>query len=246
MTYLLQLAMLEEYPKELRSRYGDALSILNGIDKTLPAPSAGLSIAVTGVGKVAAASVVSAALMTGHGTSGVISIGYCGGLADRFQLGDVLIPSSLFQYDYGAQTSRGEWLARPGERTLRYENASMEQVAYYPSKYLVDRLLSACVNACIPVARGALASGDRFVTDRNVGVSLHQTTFVDAIDMESAAVAQTCDMHGVAFAAIRVVSDICHDDSERQYRSSVDSPSARYIALLSAIIDAFLPSEASS
>lgn len=240
MSFLISIAMREELPEDVLIRYRDALPLLIGVKEAVCAHRTPVEVIVTGVGKVAAASVVSAAIAAGRGGSGVVSVGYCAGLSDELRLGDVFVPASLFQYDYGARTTRGEWWARPGDRTLRYEKAPFESVLYLPANRLVTRLLAACSAVDIPVVRGRLASGDRFVTDPEFGALFPRFASVAAIDMESAAVAQACDLHGVPFAAARVVSDTCGSHAEAQYRKTLESPSAHYGAIFGSIIEEFL------
>ncbi len=56
--------------------------------------------------------------------------------------------------------------------------------------------------------RGLIASGDMFIS-RPEEVEAIRTLYpeVSAVDMESAAIAQTCYLRGVAFMAVRVISD---------------------------------------
>lgn len=239
MSYIIQLAMREELPEETLAHLQD-VTVLTSIMQNLHDLRSRVIIAVTGVGKVASASFVSAALMAGHGRSGVVSSGYCGSLSEGLCIGDVLLPTSLLQYDYGACTSRGEWMARPGDRTLQYESEPLEKVTFHPDDKLVQKISCTCSLAGIPLVRGGLASGDRFVTNQDFSALLRRTSSADAIDMESAAVAQVCEMHCVPFAAIRIVSDVSDGKGEMQYLKAVESPSARYKAVISAIVTAFL------
>src|SRR5258708_3045812 len=122
MSYLLQLAMQEELQLNRMPEQRGILAVSIGIPKVEAPPASVVDIGVTGIGKVAAGTVVSSFLTLGRGKSGVVSLGYCGALSENLRIGDVFVPTSLFQRDYGACTLRGEWLARPGQRTLQYEN----------------------------------------------------------------------------------------------------------------------------
>lgn len=56
--------------------------------------------------------------------------------------------------------------------------------------------------------KGLICSGDKFITSKEE-ISFIRSKFpeVKAVDMESAAIAQTCLLYGIPFAIIRVVSD---------------------------------------
>ncbi len=232
MSYLLQLAMQEELQLNRMPEQRGILAVSIGIPKVEAPPPSLLDIAVTGIGKVAAATVVSSFLTLGRGKSGVVSLGYCGALSENLRIGDVFVP------DYGACTLRGEWLARPGQRTLQYENHSFDSVLYHPDQSLVDRLITACSNAELPVVTGVLASGDRFLALPEIKASTDNKVHADAIDMESAAVAQACELHETPFAALRTISDLNTGTREAEYLSSIINVNLRYTAVLNAVINA--------
>jgi adenosylhomocysteine nucleosidase len=243
MSYLIQIAMLEEVPSELIRGYRDHVSVFLGVQQCHSQNSL-VNVVVTGVGKVAAASIVSAFIAVGKGKSGVISIGYCGGVSESLKVGDVFIPVSFFQFDYLAQTIRGEWLARPGERTLLYEHASPESILFWPDAKLLARLIGACATIGAPIVQGTLASGDRFVSTDEPDALAFVRPRADAIDMESAAVAQACELQGVGFAAVRVVSDSHAGERELEYLKNVALPSQRYTGVMKSLIELLLAAEA--
>ena len=68
---------------------------------------------------------------------------------------------------------------------------------------------------------GLICTGDRFVEDAAelAAIKRHFPQGM-AVDMESAAIAQTCFVYGVPFLSFRIVSDTpgAHDDNFAQYR----------------------------
>lgn len=63
---------------------------------------------------------------------------------------------------------------------------------------------------------GLIASSDAFMTaDRVVGVrrAFADVVDVDAVDMESMAIAQTCHVYRVPFVSVRGVSDLAGPDA---------------------------------
>ena len=55
--------------------------------------------------------------------------------------------------------------------------------------------------------RGTLVTVDRSVSTPEQNAQLRQTSHADAVDMESAAVAALCAVHGVPYASVRAISD---------------------------------------
>lgn len=79
-----------------------------------------------------------------------------------------------------------------------------------------------CLHEGDTVKHGLVASGDIFVSDPEV-VSHIRSLYpdVDAVDMESAAIAQVCYLRQVPFACIRVISDTpgTDDNNIAQYQN---------------------------
>lgn len=61
---------------------------------------------------------------------------------------------------------------------------------------------------------GLLASGDIFVTEKTLRRVLETQPEAQAVDMESAAIAQTCATRAVPFVCLRVISDTPGDGKE--------------------------------
>ena len=83
------------------------------------------------------------------------------------------------------------------------------------------------------IHEGLIASGDRFVSGaqevaalvqalRNAG---HQPL---AVEMEGAAVAQVCADHGIAFAAVRTISDRADDTAHVDFPRFVNEVASVY------------------
>lgn len=78
-----------------------------------------------------------------------------------------------------------------------------------------------CLHEGDTVKHGLIASGDIFVSDPDVVARIRELyPDVDAVDMESAAIAQTCYLREMPFACIRVISDTPgSDDNIAQYNN---------------------------
>lgn len=89
------------------------------------------------------------------------------------------------------------------------------------------------------VRRGLIASGDLFVSKpEEVQFILSQYPGALAVDMESAAIAQTCYIKDTPFACIRVLSDTPgqHDDNASQYYDFWAEAPQKTFAILSSVI----------
>ncbi|MBE5730641.1 MAG: 5'-methylthioadenosine/S-adenosylhomocysteine nucleosidase [Clostridiales bacterium] len=143
-----------------------------------------LVVALCGIGKANAAA-VTALLISNFGVSELINLGVCGG---SIGTGKTIVATSVVQYDFDT-TAIGDELGK---------------LDGFDSPYIKTSDISDGI-ACD--ARGVIASGDRFVSDKATVDFL--TTHFGAIgfDMESGAVAQICTKANVKFAVLRVVSD---------------------------------------
>ncbi len=168
----------------------------------------------SGIGKVNAA-VATLTLIENFHPSLVINTGVAGGTGAANIL-DVVIPDRVAYHDVwcGPGTVPGEAAGCP----LFFE-------CPLPAS-LVDSL---------GVRRGVLASGDIFVSKaEEVDHILSLYPEAVAVDMESAAIAQVCNLKNVPFVAIRVISDTPgREDNIAQYDNFWDdAPQSTFHTLL--------------
>lgn len=168
----------------------------------------------SGIGKVNAA-IATLTLIENFHPALVINTGVAGGTGAAHIL-DVVIPDRVAYHDVwcGPGTIPGEASGCP----LFFE-------CPLPSK-LVDE---------VGAHRGLLASGDIFVSKaEEVEHILSLYPDAVAVDMESAAIAQVCNLKNVPFVAIRVISDTPGNaDNIAQYANFwEDAPQSTFNALL--------------
>lgn len=160
----------------------------------------GLEVIVlqSGIGKVNAA-VGTAILLERHQPDAVINTGSAGGFATDLSIGDVIISSELRHHDVDAMV-------------FGYE---IGQVPGMPAAYLADTQLCNVARSAITslgevkVREGLIATGDAFMADP-ARVEATRALFPSmlAVEMEGAAIAQTCHLYGCPFVVIRALSDI--------------------------------------
>jgi adenosylhomocysteine nucleosidase len=92
------------------------------------------------------------------------------------------------------------------------------------------------------VHTGLIASGDRFIATAQVSRDVRQALSAQAmealaVEMEGAAVAQVCHDYGIAFAAVRTISDRADDTAHVDFQHFIDDVAAVYAQR---IVDHFL------
>jgi adenosylhomocysteine nucleosidase len=186
-------------------------------------------LALSRIGKVAAAT-TAAALIERFGVDQIVFTGVAGGVGDGVQVGDVVVGTGFVQHDMDASPL-----------FPRYQIPLTGQTVFPGDSCLTDLLLQATqemLSAGGPlqgtrVHIGLIASGDRFVNGAQEVATLVSGLRAAghaplAVEMEGAAVAQVCADHGVAFAAVRTISDRADDTAHVDFTQFVDEVASRY------------------
>lgn len=180
------------------------------------------------IGKVAAATTATV-LIERFGISRIVFTGVAGGLAAGVNVGDVVVADSFLQHDLDASPIFPKY-----------------QVPLYGvDRFLADpalaQQLAGAVRTALPqvrLHRGLVVSGDRFVSttaeSRALQMALPQAL---AVEMEGAAIAQVCHDYGIAFAAVRTISDRADDAAHGDFTRFIQEVASRHSA---AIVEALL------
>jgi adenosylhomocysteine nucleosidase len=181
-------------------------------------------LALSRMGKVAAAT-TAAALIERFGCTRIVFTGVAGGVGEGVQVGDVVVGTRYVQHDMDASPL-----------FPRFEVPLTHMSVFPADAVLVEQLAVACRTALDNVNhsnrpprvhQGLIASGDRFVNGAHEVAALvaglqaagHQPL---AVEMEGAAVAQVCHDHGVAFVAVRTISDRADDTAHLDFTQFVN------------------------
>ena len=155
---------------------------------------------VSGIGKVNAA-LCTADLIETFAPDFILNIGISGGLCDKLHIGEYIIGSDIVYHDV--------WCGEPN---------AYGQIQEFPAQY------HSAAELCCKLSdyqQGLICCGDKFITqsDELASISRHFPTAL-AVDMESAAIAQTCHIYNKPLLCLRQISDIPgHPFSEQQYSS---------------------------
>ncbi len=166
-----------------------------------------LILVQSGLGKVNAA-VVSTLLIEKFKCEFLLFSGVAGGIDPEVEIGEVIIADSLIQYDYGT-LKNGEIIPfRPGTIPTGKAKNVLE---YGLNSKIKDKIKASLPN----VRMGKFLTGDVFLQCRDTQNKLFEKYKAQAIDMESAAVAQVAEQFGVPAVVVRFLSDMAGAGSQK-------------------------------
>lgn len=198
----------------------------------------------SGIGKVNAA--IATTLLIGEfNPSAILFSGTAGAIDPGLHPGDVVIGATMAQHDVGLQASdgiqrRGVRNVLTGERDpllvpapealLTVARQSAQGLALPPVRTPVgeDRIPR--------IIEGAIVTGDVFVSDEALRVTLRNSLGATAVEMEGAAVVQTCRQFGVSCLVVRSITDRADGQAQASYQQFITTASENAATLVAAII----------
>ena len=168
-----------------------------------------------GIGKVNAA-IGTTELIRRYSPQLVISTGCAGGGQTSMEVQDVVVSTQLAYHDVYCGSAIGHTV---------YGQVQGMPARYQSPSSLVDAALSLNGDGQPRIHAGLIVTGDWFVDSRDKmrDIMSHFPEAV-AVDMESAAIAQTCHVYGIDFISFRVISDIpLKDTNASQYHNFWDT-----------------------
>ncbi|GAA6186046.1 MULTISPECIES: 5'-methylthioadenosine/adenosylhomocysteine nucleosidase [Alteromonadaceae] len=179
-----------------------------------------------GIGKVAA-SVATTILIDRFAPDFVVNTGSAGGFDTDLSIGDLVIGTSVQHHDVD----------------LTHFGYERGQVYGMPAIFPCDqRLIEAAEHAAKDVVhvkskRGLICTGDSFIGCDDAATRL-RGLFPDmrAVEMEGAAIGQTCYMLDTPFVVIRSLSDIAGQTSSVSFKSYIDQAAKNSAELVMSMI----------
>ena len=193
-------------------------------------------LALSRMGKVAAATTTTT-VIEAFGADQVVFTGVAGGLAPGVQVGDVVVAQQFMQHDMDVSPLFARFEVPLYGRTLFDCDAGLSEHLFAAAQsYLARSRGPADLGQPTPGAglhRGLIASGDVFVGRADQSSQLKAALQVAghlplAVEMEGAAVAQMCFDYGVAFAAMRTISDRADDQAHVYFAQFVQEVASQY------------------
>lgn len=166
-------------------------------------------LAQSGIGKVNAA-ITTTVLLEKYQAACVINTGSAGGLQGGMKQGDVIV---------GIQTAHHDADATAFDYVIG-------QLPQMPARYEADAaLVEHAARAAIAfdgaaIHRGLIVSGDQFINHPDK-IARIRTHFPDAlaVEMEAAAIAQTCYQFARPYVIIRALSDLADGEAEYSFET---------------------------
>jgi adenosylhomocysteine nucleosidase len=172
-------------------------------------------IVQSGIGKVAAA-LATAFLIHEFKPDYVVNTGSAGGFEQSLKVGDIVISSEVRYHDVDVTAfgyEIGQLPANPA--------------AYIPHPMLVDAAKSGIEQLNdIQTLVGLITTGDTFMTkDDDIAKARQNFPTMAAVEMEGAAIAQTCHQLNTPFVVIRSMSDIAGKESPTSFEAYLETAS---------------------
>ena len=183
-------------------------------------------LVLSGIGKVNAA-VSTSWVIHQFAPDCVINTGSAGGLGKGLKVGDVVIGETVAHHDVDVTAFGYVW----------------GQVPQLPAAFASDENLirqaekAAQVFDGAAVTQGLIVSGDRFVHSSE-GVAEIRSHFpeVKAVEMEAAAIAQTCYQLEVPFVIIRAVSDSADEKADISFEEFLKTAAVSSAKMVTEIV----------
>ncbi|MBQ8673810.1 MAG: 5'-methylthioadenosine/adenosylhomocysteine nucleosidase [Bacteroides sp.] len=205
------ISAMDSEHRQLAERLHEKVEVAEGNLRYVEGNLGGSRVVLTqcGIGKVNAA-IGASELIRRYHPDYLLSTGVAGGIDASLQVTDVVVSSCIVYHDVwcGDGNAYGQVQGLP----LYYEGCStlLEQALALNGRAGMESRVQA----------GLICTGDQFISDKTQLAAIKQR-FPDglAVDMESAAIAQTCHLYGVPFISFRIISDTpgAEEDNFRQY-----------------------------
>ncbi|WP_321516036.1 5'-methylthioadenosine/adenosylhomocysteine nucleosidase [Marinifilum fragile] len=167
----------------------------------------------SGIGKVNAA-IGAAIMIDNYAPDFVINTGAAGGFPGDLKVGDIVISKELIHHDMDCTV-------------FGYKTG---QVPGMPASFVADEklidLADKCIHKLIDVKtkKATILTGDQFMNNPEATKKIKDTfPSAEAVEMEGAAIAQTCFQFKIPFVVIRSISDIAGQENAIEYEEFVET-----------------------
>ena len=152
-----------------------------------------LAVTKSGMGKVNAAA-ATVEMINNFSPSAIINTGIAGALDKKLSVMDIVLGAEVVYHDVWCGTGN------------KYGQVQDLPAIFIASPKLLQKALS--IKTDTSVHSGLIASGDQFIsTIEDIQAIKNHFPKALAVDMESAAIAQTCYLYRIPFLSLRIISD---------------------------------------
>jgi adenosylhomocysteine nucleosidase len=157
-------------------------------------------IAKCGMGKVRA-TICTQTMILKYSPNIIVNTGVAGGLSPNLKTGDIIIASSVVEYDSPDRCIT--------ENPLRMASDIHDE--YFCDESVVEKLSQSVEHIGINYCKGLIATGDRYICKKEDKQSIIDRYHAAACNMESGSIGQVCSCSKVPFGIIRSISDNADD-----------------------------------
>lgn len=162
----------------------------------------------SGIGKVNA-TVCSQVLIDLYAVDYIINLGVAGAINKDLKIGDVVIATDTMHHDMDTTFFGDELGIIPRMEESNFKaDEELNEIALKASNEVAENN---------KVVTGRIVSGDQFLCDAEKKNKIWSHFKAFCVDMESAAIGQTCYLNKIPFAIIRSISD--NSDEENEYEN---------------------------
>lgn len=180
----------------------------------------------SGIGKVAAA-VATTLMICQFKPDCIINTGSAGGFDPELNVGDVVISTEVRHHDVDV-TAFGYELGQVPKMPAAF--------TAHPALVVAAEQSIAALGFC-KTKKGLIATGDSFMCDpERIALTRQQFPTMLAVEMEGAAIAQSCHMLSTPFVVIRSLSDIAGKESPESFEAYLDVASKNSSAMVVEIL----------
>jgi adenosylhomocysteine nucleosidase len=198
----------------------------------------------SGVGKVNAG-IITALLINQFNPSAILFSGTAGGVDPALRQGDVVIGAAVGQHDAGMQAADG--IRRRGMRNA--VTGDLDPLLVPAPDFLLAVARRSALGLRLPPVRtpdgeekapriveGVIVTGDVFIADNVRRIELRNTLGATAVEMEGAAVVQTCRQFSVPCLIIRSITDRADGQAMTNYDRFLATASENAATLAAAVV----------
>jgi len=205
-----------------------------------------VALCLCGVGKVNAAMSVGV-LKAKHDVDAIVMTGLAGSASPKVRVGDIVISTEFIQHDVDSRPNFSRFVVPFTKGAILTADPMLSRLATDAGEHLADTITTKMDAALLAefgiekpaVHCGLIGTGDKFVADTAVLNELNAAIQADfgrpllCVEMEGAAVAQSCVELGIACVAVRVISDCPYlEESVTDYHRFKQKIAAPYCDLV--------------
>lgn len=184
-------------------------------------------IVQSGIGKVASA-LATALLIDKFSPDYIVNTGSAGGFDQSLKVGDIVVSSEVRHHDADVTAFGYEIGQLPGMPAAFIPHADLVAAAQRGIEKLDH------INTLV----GQITTGDTFMTkEEDIAKARQNFPNMAAVEMEGAAIAQTCHQFKVPFVIIRSMSDIAGKESPTSFEAYLETASVNSSQLVLNMID---------